>query len=585
VPRPTAPRSAALAATAFAAAALATRFGPAIADGDRTRDALVARDCAELGLCALRAAPTTIPGVWQGGLWTGLLATAHAAQVAPPIAQALVLGAEALAVGLVAHAVARRAGIAAGVVAAAALAIAILPLESARAFWNPSLLVLPSALAAVAATDLAAGGPVALAAAAGLGVGLAAAAHPVGLLAAPAVLVAAAGSRRPGVALAAATSAAALPLALTARAAIAVDVAMHGGPIAALVAAGAGVALLVAVGPRLARALPREADAIAPTLVTLAFAAACVLALAAEGHGLRLDYLAPAAPALALALGLGVARAPAPTRAAVAAGLAIALGAALAIAPRDHDAGYLLRDAPALGAALLRPDARWGELRFGLEGPRCLGAALALATIAPAPNGEPPAPTRATLLLRLPAIEADRARAAGLELVPLPGDAIAAVRPLASALDRDHAEACFVGGRGEPGCEPLLPAASEHVGRARFLFARRAYPEAWLHHHGGTFDLELAYPLRPRASAVRVDLAEAPRGRCPFRIGRVEGAALAASAEASVTILPGDGGRLVLARHVLEGDCDDARDDHAPPCLVESAPGDEALRALVEAAR
>jgi hypothetical protein len=146
VPRPTAPRSAALAATALATAALATRFGPAIADGDRTRDALVARDCAELGLCALRAAPTTVPGVWQGGLWTGLLASARAAELAPPIAQGLVLAAEALAVGLVAHALARRGGRGAALVAAGALLFAILPLESARSFWNPSALVLPSAL-------------------------------------------------------------------------------------------------------------------------------------------------------------------------------------------------------------------------------------------------------------------------------------------------------------------------------------------------------------------------------------------------------------------------------------------------------
>lgn len=594
---PSRPVLCAFGAGAVALALLAARATPVVADGDHARDLLFARDCVELGRCALRAAPTTLAGVWQGSLWIGLVALGRALRLSLAAQQALVVASEALAVALVAHRLARLAGVRAAAVGALALTALLLPLEDAGLFWNPSPLGLPSALAVVALVRLAETGRARFAAVAGLAAGVAAAAHPVGLLLAPALaLVPVLAARRRALALALGLTAAAAPLALTTGPALVAGMRRLElvGPrgLALTAALGGALAAAVALRPRFAR-LSAAGRALVPSLVTIAAALAGLawLSLGAR-HSVATYYAAPALPAAALALGQagGWLLERAPLRPAHP---ALAL-AALLLVSRDarrrsthFDARFRLDDAPVVAARVLAGGARWDDVRLAIEGPRCDAAARMLSVAAPAPAGDPneAGPARPWILLRLPAADAGRALAAGLETRSLPGGAIAALRPLASALDRDAARACFAGGVGPEGCVPVLPDPSEHIGPERFLFERRDYPEAWVHEHGGAYRLSYEVPLRARAGAVRLDLFVPAPARCGWQVARVEGAGDPGPLPATTVVLaPGDGGRLVLAREVDPARCPDEPDDHLPPCLLESAPEDAALRALAEVA-
>ena len=108
---------------------------------DGVRDQLLARDCVELGQCALIGAPTSVPGFHQGAVWLDLLIAVRLAGGDQASARAAVLGLLAIGAGTVCVIVWRWLQPALALPAALIL-VAALSLDP-----YPSLLINPSASA------------------------------------------------------------------------------------------------------------------------------------------------------------------------------------------------------------------------------------------------------------------------------------------------------------------------------------------------------------------------------------------------------------------------------------------------------
>lgn len=513
--------------------------GPPHPGGDPGRDLLIARDCVELHQCALVGPKTTVGELHQGVVWHAFIVAVlfmggdlWTLQIGVWL---LMAGSVALWCAVVGALRSAREGI----VAAALLLVLFMAGDEHTRIWNPSLLPLFAVVATASMWTMARSGRALLGAAVGLFVGLGVNVH-VGfaVLLGPAVFLAA---RVPRAALCSASLGAAFAIG-----------AYAGGPLAAernlrwALDAGAFWALLGALTLCLGlglwarrRTLPTDAALLGGIL--LPFAASAV-GLASTGHAVRFDYFHPVLPALALAAAMAenaiTRRAPERARNVVAA-LALT-GLVVTALTRPQSTGWPLRTLERL-APVVYAEMNHAEARRHVQGPRCAELVDGLAMFSPATNGEARA-SRAMLV------------------VPSRGEAPpgtrdvggAFVRTLDSAIDWRGAEVCHVG--RERVCWNWQPDPRE---TDPLLLASRAYPHAHPLRSVGPHQVEWNIPVQ---SARVLSL---PPGDCwRFSDGSTERRMERA-------------GRVEVR---ADGECD----DHSFfPCLVETRPEEEALRALL----
>lgn len=538
---------------------------PAQLHGDVVRDFLYARDCVSFGACTTIGAPTTVPGVSQGGFWLDVLAAALALGGGAREVQCLAAACNGLAVAIVLHALSRQGDVTRARVAALAFFVAVLGIDSVSQLWNPTLLPL---LGAGACASLAIGAELrseALLALAALCTSLAIATHPAALALLPALLViTAATSADARAALLVVLPVLALPLWLTSRDAL---LAAASGRGALLAGAGAGLALLTALGA----ALRRRAGALSPSAraerawrVLAVSALPGLLLLLLARHTVFGYYFVPLAPALCAVLAARVVVFVDARPALVL----LALGGVLAsvgahLAPRlDGRPWYRLDDTAPIAARLLPPATSWERVMLGLEGPRCHDLAHGLALHAPA--GGAPGAVDPWLVLRLPASDAAAAQSLGFEWWALDRRTGVALRRSPAWVDPQPVNAC----RGPVGeCEPL-PLRAPLVPRSRpFRFASRSYPYSWPPGASDDTRLEITLAVSERPAPIALDLVDELGGPCDWRVVDVQGASWSARA-AGVELAAGGAARLRLAREV-RAECKRQRDELRPPCWVQ----------------
>ncbi|MEM9067171.1 MAG: hypothetical protein AAGE52_01655 [Myxococcota bacterium] len=526
-------RGAPVLAMGFAFAILALWARSPDPDGDTVRDVLIARDCAELGQCALAGPSATVGDLDHGVVWHAVVSLVILTGGDLHVVQYAIWCSMALAVAIV-FAQRRGRGDLEAIAAALFYLAFLLVSEDHTRLWNPSLSPLAATVVSAGMSSLVGRADLKRVVATGFWAGLSVGVH-VGLGTLGAGLIVLVASHRRLV-----------PLIAT-FGAIACGV-VAGGPDAArnnalwiwdtagamaVVVPVAGTALAWAIGPRLRREEVLGAVIVIPIVLA-------GLALWATDHFVRVDNFHGAFPAIAV--GLGAASARLPRRWIVVPGVAAVL-----LVPRPHvderwDLTTVQRIAPVVYAHY-----RHADVKERVQAPRCRQLVDVLSLFSTPAQG--PAEQDVALALLRPR---------GL----LPPGAIdlgqAYLRPLPSRVVWHGAKVCQM--TEVPSCWGIGPDPRE---LDPLQLSSRAYPQA--------------HPLdNPEGEALR--------WRIPLRRGN-----------AAVVVLPpsdclwefADGAR----ERTISADADTLElwlrqpcgDDAFFPCLVETLPAESELRAQLEA--
>lgn len=585
---------------------LALAYPAAPVHADTTRDLLMAADCLA-GLPCDHGPPTTLGVIVQGSLWTRWLALGRALGLGLAATQAATHLAFALSAGVMLLSTRRRLGAAVAAPAAALYTVGAAALLGVPILWNPSLAALPLAvfhalLVALAwdregeARPLAS---LAVAAGAGLALGLAIDCHVLFAVLVPALLAAVAGTaRRPILALPAAAGALVATLLAGSAAAWRVNA-------RAFVEAGAALPLLAllllaVVTAGLARgrllALPPRARAavfVGAAAAYTAGATAVLFGVLGPAAGVR--YLVPAVPGLALAAATLIAhlaralaarlRARPATEVALVAALTLLVVAAVRVAAAPNDSGWTFADVEAIAPDVYR---RAPSYRDVLAQARARTSAAIPALGLLEPRGAPPGGEgrEEILLFLLPRASAPRA-GGRLSVVRRGGHAVvaASVDPF---LDAGRALFCFApraGASAEMGCAaggvPRAPAGPETPEERAYPVlqaVRDAFPTEVLRRFGGLRQ-SITIPIRTSPGAAhRVLLYDEGSG---YRIEKVTGVPARGELPGRRVVLEGvrGEGELTLAR---EDSGQERADRYWMPALVEVPEDDPELLRVAE---
>ena len=558
-----------------------------LATDDGIRDLLLARDCAEQGYCHTRGSPSSLPGFYQGAVWTHLLALVHVAGGRSEAQRILVHALAAVAAGTFFVVICRwlRPTLA---VPATALFVATLgkdhlpvQLASGGAWALPSV-VFCSALLALGLT-----GRWRFLLIAAFGLAVAINEHIVSLIMlAPLGIVLMLACERPWrAALVAATVLVAVCAATSGAALRANLLACAGHPRMAWLLSSAIIAALVChrLGPRFRRLGTTGRAFVVGALALLPMGLGAVYLLV-ERHHFSLHYVNPVlAPAAILAVALlcvpfelAARRSKAlgwlPTVATLIGVGAIATdGATMARLAAAHPAGaWSVAEAEALATAVAERGRDFDGLVFRLQSVGCRELVTRMSLFAPPPRRRDAAPV---LQVR---------RRSGVSA----GDAVATVGTSSGPIDLFELDSWLLSDEIRACRRPLAAGDRAVCVKAKpwssrsnpGLVSSRSFPELHL------LDLERPYraiyelPLRPAAGEWRsFQLADDDVGECGWRISSIAGLEADRPLPARrVTVrATGEGGAtLILAKPFGITGCRRELDMRYPPCLLESPAGD-----------
>ncbi len=565
---------------------------------DTARDLLTARDCVDVGRCAMAGPTSSFGGVIQGALWIHFLEMSRAAGLGLRGIRAGVLALTSASSVLIAFTPRRlcrwNGGPAAWAIMLAASAGTIeLPI-----LWNPSALPLPIALFHVALLACAATGSVPAAGAVGVALSLSIDAHLVSAAWTPfAVVVVVATAVRPFLAMSALSVLLVGTSLLSSFGAVRDDVALLGavclyGPVVLVVALGLGWTIR-----RRMRAVAPASRVRAVLVAACTYFVLCAIGMCvAKGHALAPRYFAPIVPAAAI-LGSGAAvgwRAVGGRRGAVGnAAVVFVVGVAGAALTLLHSPAsrpsWTAEDAESLAGSLSSRGWTFAALHGHLRGPQANELLAGLAPFLPAPDGAPLAPAQDDLLLFK--VSGTRARASDAEkwiVADLPGNAVAVGRRAASWLDVGWLEVCAGFSGSDARCMRTSLDGGDPDRGEKGTVSQRAYPElanarSKLLSDGRSLSrafrwtVEVRLRPNPEGPAHVLTLAD-PEPL--WRIERIDGAlyqGLLPGREVVLESVPTEG-RILFGVDVSADDA--GRFRPWLPSFVETAAGEEALRSL-----